>query len=94
MPAPSWPHNARHLHPCAGGGHGALRFQVLPGLLSVPMGVAPFASLLLAQVLVPRASWLGHLAGILSGLALALGLLDWVTPYWAACVAMWAAIGA
>lgn len=50
----------------AAGGKGA--FSVL-GVAEVPMWASPFASLVLTSVIVPRASFLGHLAGIVSGFA-------------------------
>ena len=43
-------------------------FSVL-GLAEVPMWASPFASLVLTSVLVPQASFLGHLAGIAAGFA-------------------------
>ncbi|GLI70738.1 hypothetical protein VaNZ11_015763 [Volvox africanus] len=73
-------------------GHRA-RFQLL-GVVSVPMAVAPFLLLLVTQALLPNASLLGHLSGILAGLLLmSTGSLDWLTPYWIACLLFWVAIG-
>ncbi|GIL82427.1 hypothetical protein Vretimale_11879 [Volvox reticuliferus] len=73
-------------------GHGA-RFGLL-GMVSVPMAVAPFLLLLVTQALLPNASFLGHLSGILAGLLLLFtGCLDWLTPYWMACLLFWVAIG-
>ena len=37
------------------------------GLTQVPMWLAPFAALALTSVIVPRASFVGHLSGILVG---------------------------
>ncbi len=50
----------------AAGGKGA--FSVL-GVAEMPMWASPFVSLVLTSVIVPRASFLGHLAGIVSGFA-------------------------
>ena len=44
---------------------------------AVPAVAAPFASLLVTQVIVPNASFTGHLAGIVAGFVLAAGALDW-----------------
>eukprot|EP00897_Mesotaenium_endlicherianum_P010080 jgi/Mesen1/90/ME1113581C07629 len=62
------------------------RLRLLGGALSLPISLAPFESLLLTSILVPQASFVGHLAGILAGY---LG----VTSYWAAALAGWAALG-
>ena len=53
----------------------------------LPLTFAPFFSLLLTQLIVRRASFLGHLAGIFAGYAVGWGLLDWVRGYWL-CVAL------
>lgn len=63
------------------------------GMVHVPMALAPWASLLTTQLFVPKASFLGHLSGIFAGLALATPFLDALTPYWTACLAMWAVVG-
>ncbi|KAG2432213.1 hypothetical protein HXX76_009132 [Chlamydomonas incerta] len=68
------------------------RFNLL-GLTSVPMLLAPFLLAAVSQLVMPNSSALGHLAGILGGLLLASGALDWVTAYWTVCLAMWVAIG-
>jgi hypothetical protein len=34
------------------------------------------------QILVPRASFVGHLGGILGGYAISFGVFSWVTPWW------------
>jgi len=48
------------------------------GLFSLPLSLAPFGSLLLTQLLVPRASFSGHLSGILVGYLYSWGLFSWV----------------
>jgi membrane associated rhomboid family serine protease len=55
----------------------------LIGLGHVPTALAPFGSLLVTSALVPRASFVGHLAGILAGYLVAVPWLDAV-PAWAA----------
>ena len=49
---------------CAAGG--VAKFSIL-GLAELPMVVAPFGSLILTSVIFPRASFLGHLSGIVVG---------------------------
>lgn len=48
------------------------------GFFSVPAKLYPWALLVLFQLLMPRASLLGHLAGILSGFAYTYGLFHYV----------------
>lgn len=50
--------------------------------ISIPAWAAPWVALLMMQCLIPNASFLGHLSGILAGYVVAWGLMDWVTPYW------------
>ncbi len=45
---------------------GTARFSVF-GLADVPMWATPFASLALTSAIVPRASFVGHLSGIVVG---------------------------
>jgi len=66
---------------------------LLLGLLPLPMWLAPLASLLLVQLLVPTSSVVGHTAGVLAGLVAAVGLMDWLDSYWTVCALMWVAIG-
>ena len=61
--------------------------------LQVSAHFVPFGSLILTSVLIPRASFLGHLAGIIVGYAAAFGAFAWMTPFWTLSVALWAAIG-
>lgn len=65
----------------------------LLGLISVPLYLAPFGSLILTSLLIPQASFVGHLAGILAGYAIALTGLDNTGPLGAAVVVAWLAIG-
>ncbi len=50
----------------------------------VPITLAPFLSLVLTQLIVRRASFLGHLSGIIAGYAAGWGLLEWARGYWLA----------
>jgi len=52
------------------------------GIITMPSLLAPWVSLVLTQMLVPQASFLGHLAGIIAGYAVAVHALDWLTGYW------------
>lgn len=45
---------------------GVAGFSIV-GLTQVPMWLAPFAALALTSAIVPRASFVGHLSGILVG---------------------------
>lgn len=47
---------------------------------TIPVNLAPFALLIVTKLIIPRSSFLGHLAGILIGYPLAWGMLTWVTP--------------
>lgn len=53
----------------------------LPGF-SIPIAIAPFISLFITQLLIPTASFLGHLSGIFAGYAIGLGAFGWLTGYW------------
>lgn len=53
----------------------------LPGL-NIPITFAPFISLVITQMLVPQASFLGHLSGIFAGYLIGFGLFDWFNGYW------------
>ena len=51
------------------------------GLAGVPLYLAPFASLIVTSLLIPKASFLGHLSGILAGYLLSFRLLDPLGPW-------------
>ena len=61
--------------------------------LGLPVTLSPFVSLALVQLIVPRASFLGHLAGIAAGYAVGWGLLEGARGYWL-CVGTLGAAGA
>ena len=48
--------------------HGKGSFSVF-GVAELPMWASPFMSLVLTSIIVPQASFLGHLAGIVAGFA-------------------------
>jgi membrane associated rhomboid family serine protease len=58
--------------------------------ISLPLSVAPFVSLVINQLLIPQASLLGHLGGLLAGLLVSWGGMDWFTSsaYW-----FWTTVG-
>jgi len=49
---------------------------------SVPMAIAPWVSLVITQIIMPQASFMGHLSGIIAGYAAGWGLFAWLTDYW------------
>ncbi|XP_024402289.1 RHOMBOID-like protein 13 [Physcomitrium patens] len=63
------------------------------GLLSLPISLAPFESLIFTSIIVPQASFLGHLAGILVGYLIGWGVVQGMTIYWAATLTFWIALG-
>lgn len=46
------------------------------GLANLPMYLAPFGSLVITSLLFPRASFVGHLAGILAGYVISIPVFD------------------
>ena len=67
-------------------------FRLL-GMSSIPMSLAPFASLIMTSLLIPRSSFFGHLSGILVGYLVGFGYFDWFNAYWAVCLCLWMIIG-
>lgn len=59
------------------------------GFLSLPISFAPFESLVFTSIIVPQASFLGHLSGIIVGYAIAWGLIHGMTNYWAISMSGW-----
>ncbi|KAH7436242.1 hypothetical protein KP509_05G009900 [Ceratopteris richardii] len=59
------------------------------GVLSLPISFAPFESLVFTSIIVPQASFLGHLAGIIVGYSIGWGLIQGMTNYWAIVFLGW-----
>lgn len=62
------------------------------GVLSLPISFAPFESLVFTSIIVPQASFLGHLSGIIVGYAIAWGLIQGMNNYWAISMLGWIGI--
>jgi len=50
------------------------------GLFDIPAKMHPFVLLIILQVVIPNISFVGHVSGILSGLFVAFGLMQFVLP--------------
>ncbi|XP_057490501.1 RHOMBOID-like protein 13 [Actinidia eriantha] len=59
------------------------------GFLSLPISFAPFESLIFTSIIVPQASFVGHLSGIIVGYAIAWGLIHGMNNYWAVSMLGW-----
>lgn len=59
------------------------------GVLSLPISFAPFESLIFTSIIVPQASFLGHLSGIVVGYSIAWGLIHGMNNYWALSMLGW-----
>lgn len=59
------------------------------GVLSLPISFAPFESLIFTSIIVPQASFLGHLSGIIVGYAIGWGLIHGMNNYWALTMLGW-----
>ena len=74
----------------------AIVSQLAPGGkffgLDVPSILSPFLSLAVTQLLVPRASFLGHFAGIIAGFVVVWGALDSMRGYWAVVITVGGAL--
>ncbi|KAL6970742.1 RHOMBOID-like protein 13 [Sarracenia purpurea var. burkii] len=62
------------------------------GFLSLPISFAPFESLIFTSIIVPQASFVGHLSGIIVGYAIAWGLIHGMNNYWAISMLGWTGI--
>lgn len=60
--------------------------------ISLPLSLAPFGSLLLTQLLVPNASLVGHLAGIIAGYFYSWGFFAWFTDDFFAFALFWSVV--
>jgi len=63
------------------------------GFIQVPVSLAPFSSLILTQFIVPQASFLGHLAGILAGFLISWHVFDWFSDWLFWCTIVWLVVG-
>ncbi|KAL0456259.1 UNVERIFIED_CONTAM: RHOMBOID-like protein 13 [Sesamum latifolium] len=59
------------------------------GFLSLPISFAPFESLIFTSIIVPQASFIGHLSGIIVGYAIAWGVIHGMNNYWAVSMLAW-----
>ncbi|PKA55782.1 Uncharacterized protein AXF42_Ash012074 [Apostasia shenzhenica] len=59
------------------------------GILSLPISFAPFESLIFTSIIVPQASFIGHLSGIIVGYCIAWGLIHGMNNYWALMILGW-----
>ncbi|XP_031478100.1 RHOMBOID-like protein 13 [Nymphaea colorata] len=59
------------------------------GFLSLPISFAPFESLIFTSIIVPQASFIGHLSGIIVGYSIAWGLIHGMNNYWAVSILGW-----
>ncbi|KAK6930551.1 Peptidase S54, rhomboid domain [Dillenia turbinata] len=59
------------------------------GFLSLPISFAPFESLIFTSIIVPQASFLGHLSGIIVGYSIGWGLIHGMNNYWALSMLGW-----
>ncbi|KAL8229492.1 hypothetical protein R6Q57_014392 [Mikania cordata] len=62
------------------------------GFLSLPISFAPFESLIFTSIIVPQASFLGHLSGIIVGYSISWGLIHGMNTYWAVSMLGWTAL--
>ncbi|KAJ6810952.1 RHOMBOID-like protein 13 isoform X2 [Iris pallida] len=59
------------------------------GVLSLPISFAPFESLIFTSIIVPQASFIGHLSGIIVGYSIAWGLIHGMNNYWTVVILGW-----
>ncbi|GBG68958.1 hypothetical protein CBR_g3657 [Chara braunii] len=64
------------------------KIQVL-GFLSLPASLAPFESLVFTYIIVPQASFLGHLSGIIVGYLISWSVFAEISSYWAITYTSW-----
>ena len=65
----------------------------LLGFVDLPVNLAPFGSLLFTSVIVPKASFVGHLAASTMGYFVAWDLFAWMDWYWTGVLAFWVIVG-
>ena len=56
------------------------------GMVQLPMSLAPFGALVITSVIIPQASFIGHLSGILMGYLMAYVLYGMTVNLWASLV--------
>lgn len=59
------------------------------GFLSLPVSFAPFESLIFTSIIVPQASFVGHLSGIIVGYSIAWDLIHGMNNYWTVTIVGW-----
>ncbi|KAI0510663.1 hypothetical protein KFK09_011271 [Dendrobium nobile] len=59
------------------------------GVLYLPISFAPFESLIFTSIIVPQASFIGHLSGIIVGYSIGWGLIQGMDNYWAVTMLGW-----
>lgn len=66
------------------------RFDIplFPGLL-LPLSFAPVILLFVASLIINRSKFLQHAFGILSGMFIELGAVEWINGYWLGNVLLW-----
>lgn len=64
----------------------------LLGVVNLPINLAPFGSLIFTSIIVPQASFVGHLAGIVMGYLVGWDLFVWVDWYWFAVILFWVGV--
>jgi len=57
--------------------------------VNIPLSLAPFASLIVTTLLIPQASLIGHLSGIIVGYFISWGFFDWFSNYFFFCTVLW-----
>jgi membrane associated rhomboid family serine protease len=62
---------------------GGITMLPLFGAANLPMWLTPFGSLLFTSLVIPKASFVGHLAGILAGYLISIPVFDYL-PAWVA----------
>ncbi|KAM7266278.1 hypothetical protein ACFE04_004175 [Oxalis oulophora] len=62
------------------------------GFLSLPISFAPFESLIFTSIIVPQASFIGHLSGIIVGYAIGWGVIHGMNNFWALSMLGWIAV--
>lgn len=59
------------------------------GMFEMPMWAAPFGSLIFTSLIIPNASFIGHLAGIIAGFFISFHFFVWYSNYLFLCSMFW-----